>query len=236
MSGPTARCSFLGDHVSSLKALLRGEAITRVEDDGVGVVLDPTGVPEIAPDVLLGVRGPQSLRLSGRVADGSVLAEPCTPEYVRAAIDQIDARAAHRVVAYNIAAVASTTSAAVEVARTGLQWIGEPDWAPHIAPLDIADEFAALRARCDSPADFAARMPDEWVARLALAGTPSQVRDRIDELGRAGVTSAVLDSGRTGPVRGRGRTRRGPPELAGNRGIRLRPCRTHRRHPLPRPR
>ena len=130
--------------------------------------------------------------MSGQVADGTVLAEPCTPEYVRAAIGQIDAAGPHRVIAYNIAAVAPTESDAIAAARPGLEWIGEPDWSPHITPLDIAEEFAALRARCGSPAEFAERLPDEWVARLALAGTAAQVRARIDELGDAGVTSAVL--------------------------------------------
>jgi 5,10-methylenetetrahydromethanopterin reductase len=35
-------------------------------------------------------------------------------------------------------------------------------------------------------------MPDEWVARLAVAGTPDQAKARIRALGDAGVTSSVL--------------------------------------------
>jgi alkanesulfonate monooxygenase SsuD/methylene tetrahydromethanopterin reductase-like flavin-dependent oxidoreductase (luciferase family) len=61
-----------------------------------------------------------------------------------------------------------------------------------VAPLPFAQEFAALRAASASRAEFVERLPDEWVARLALAGTPAQVRERIDELGRAGVTSSVF--------------------------------------------
>lgn len=190
---PDRPLAYLGAHVTQLKALLRGERVSiGTQEDVADVLLDPAVVPATPPDVLLGVRGPKSLALSGRVADGTVLAEPCTPEYVRAAVARIDARTPHRVVAYNVAAVAAEEGDALRAARPGLQWIGEPDWAPHIAPLDIAGEFAALRSRCASPAEFAERMPDEWVARLALAGTPSQVSERIAELGRAGVTSAVL--------------------------------------------
>ena len=73
-----------------------------------------------------------------------------------------------------------------------LAWIGEPDWAPHLRPLPFGAELAVLRARCDSPAQFAARLPDEWVAQLALAGTPDGVRARMGELAGAGVASNVL--------------------------------------------
>ena len=38
--------------------------------------------PAVPPKVLAGVRGPRSLRLSGLVAQGTVLAEPVTPEYL----------------------------------------------------------------------------------------------------------------------------------------------------------
>ena len=81
---------------------------------------------------------------------------------------------------------------ALDEARPGLAWIGEPDWEPHLRPLPFAAELAQLRARCASPQEFAARLPDAWVARLALAGSPAQVRERLDELGAAGVTTSVF--------------------------------------------
>ena len=37
-----------------------------------------------------------------------------------------------------------------------------------------------------------ARLPDEWVARLAVVGTPQVARERLEALGRAGVTGSVL--------------------------------------------
>ncbi|WPO87501.1 LLM class flavin-dependent oxidoreductase [Herbiconiux sp. KACC 21604] len=159
-----------------------------------GVGLEPSSVPEVVPPVLLGVRGPKSLALSGRVADGTVLAEPTTPEYARAALEAISASGPHALVAYNVAAVADDTAAALELARPGLEYVGDSGWAPHIAPLDFAADFAALRARFsdDDRAGFAAALPDEWVARLALAGTPAEVRARHTELAEAGVTSSVL--------------------------------------------
>jgi alkanesulfonate monooxygenase SsuD/methylene tetrahydromethanopterin reductase-like flavin-dependent oxidoreductase (luciferase family) len=190
---PARPLGFLENHVTALRSLLRGDSVAvRAEDPDDIVVLDPSSVPAVAPDILLGVRGPKSLRVSGRVADGTVLAEPAAPEYVRAALGQIAAEGPHRIVAYNFGAVSDDEHEALSAVRPGLQWIGEPDWAPHLAPLDIAEEFAALRAECANGAEFAARMPDEWVSRLALAGTPDHVRAKVDALADAGVTSSVF--------------------------------------------
>ena len=176
----------LDAHVSAVRALLRGDEITE------GVRLDATSVPATPPPLLLGVRGPRSLALSGRIADGTVLAEPVTPEYARAAVASIAATGDHRLVAYNVGSVGPDAAAALAAVRPALAWMGEPDWAPHIDPLPFAAEFAQLRARSASREDFVRDLPDEWVAQLALAGTPAQVRARIDALAAAGVHSSVF--------------------------------------------
>ncbi|WAU83031.1 LLM class flavin-dependent oxidoreductase [Streptomyces sp. Qhu-G9] len=186
----------LEEQLEAVSALLRGHAVdTSASGDHVRLAaaqLDASAVPTTPPPLLAGVRGPRSLALSGRVADGTVLAEPCTPEYVREAITRIAAVRPHRVVTYNVAHVHDDEAAALAQVRPALEWIGEPDWAPHLRPLPFGEEFAALRSQCASREEFVRRMPDEWVARLALAGTPTQVRTRLDELSAAGATSAVL--------------------------------------------
>ncbi|GAA1304084.1 LLM class flavin-dependent oxidoreductase [Saccharothrix xinjiangensis] len=190
---PAGPLTLLEEYLRAVKALLRGEVVERGELVALdGVRLEEACLPEHVPPVLAGVRGPRSLALSGRVADGTVLAEPTTPEYVRAALGQVDAPGPHRLVGYNAAAVDPDRAVAVEAVRDGLAWIGEPDWAPHLAPLPFADEFAALRRECGGREEFARRLPEEWVRRLALAGTPDDVRARLDELFAAGLDSAVL--------------------------------------------
>ncbi|MGM1065657.1 LLM class flavin-dependent oxidoreductase [Saccharothrix sp. Mg75] len=191
---PASPLTLLEEYLRAVTALVRGETADR----GGHVVLDPSVrlepacVPDVPPPVLAGVRGPRSLALSGRVADGTVLAEPVTPEYARAALGHIDARRPHRVVAYNSAAVRPGRAEAVEAVRPGLAWIGEPDWAPHIAPLPFAAEFAALRRGCGSREEFARRLPEEWVRRLSVTGTADDARARLAELYAAGVDSVVL--------------------------------------------
>ncbi|MBU4336128.1 MAG: LLM class flavin-dependent oxidoreductase [Actinobacteria bacterium] len=201
---PRTPLRLLEEHLVTVRALLNGErvdapdALVPIE----GFALDPAAVPEVVPPLLAGVRGPRSLAMSGRVADGTVLAEPCTPEYVRAAVEQIAAPGPHAIVTYNVGSVHDHEGTALAQARPGLAWIGEPDWAPHLAPLPFGAELAALRASCGSQREFAARLPDAWVARLALAGTPDGVRTRLGELAAAGVTSSVFIPAAPDPLTG----------------------------------
>ena len=192
---PARPLTYLEEYTVALRALLRGETVTTAPGAAVvldGVALDPSSVPDAVPDVLLGVRGPRSLAAAGRVAEGVVLAEPCAPAYVRAAVAHVASATPPRVVTYDVAAVDDDEAVALDRARPGLAWIGEPDWAPHVTPLPFAADLAALRARSGSPDEFAAALPDAWVRELTLAGTPDGVRERIAARGDAGATTCVL--------------------------------------------
>lgn len=193
---PARPLGLLEEHLSALASLLRGEAVTSEGVGGQGpltdVRLDPSAVPGTAPRLLAGVRGPRSLAMSGRVADGTVLAEPCAPEYVAAARAQIGATGPHRLVGYDVAAVDDDAAAALARVRPALAWIGEPDWAPHLTPVPFGAELAELRAACATREEFAARMPDAWVAHLSLAGTPADVRAAMAARAAAGLDVSVL--------------------------------------------
>lgn len=191
---PASPVTLLEEYIAALRSILAGRRTTtdgryvRVQDVQLG------RLPEHAPPVFAGVRGPKSLAASGRVADGTILAEPVTPAYLRAARAHIaDNTGFHQLVAYNVGAVHDSQSVARERARIGLQWIGEPDWAPHLAPLPFAAELARLRAQAGDREEFARRLPDEWVDQLAVAGTPAQVRARLAELDEAGAHHLVLN-------------------------------------------
>jgi len=189
---PASPLTMLEETVVAMRALLAGETVStegryvRLRD----VALESPAA--VAPLVIAGVRGPKSLAVSGRVADGTALAEPVTPEYLETVRRQIDAGRPHRIVAYNVAAVHPEASAARDIARTRLDWVGEPDGRVHIEPLPFAEEFFALRAKAGSPAEFAAALPDAWVDQLAVVGTVETARARLDELYAAGAHSVVL--------------------------------------------
>lgn len=198
---PSSPLTLLEEHLRAVRAIVHGE---RVDVDGRYVQLDGVQLespPAHPPRILAGVRGPKSLAASGRAADGTVLAEPVTPEYVAEALRHVAPTREHRVVAYCVAAVDDDAEAARRLARPALAWVGEPDWAPHIAPLPYAQELAALRAGVGSPEEFAQVLPDAWVDDLAVVGTPDAARARMEELWSAGVSVTVLFPLGPDPVR-----------------------------------
>jgi 5,10-methylenetetrahydromethanopterin reductase len=190
---PASPVTLLEEYVAALRSILSGRNTTV---DGRYVTVRDVQLhhaPDPAPPVFAGVRGPKSLAASGRVAAGTILAEPTTPEYLRYARAHLGATAGtHEIVAYNVGAVHDSTSVARVRARQGLRWIGEPDWAPHLTALPFAAELAELRAGVGDREEFARRLPAEWVDQLAVVGTPAQVRERLARLAEAGAQHLVL--------------------------------------------
>lgn len=189
---PPSPLTLLEETLSAMRALLRGE---RLSVHGRHVQLDAVILerpPMVIPRVIAGVRSPKSLAVSGRCADGTILAEPVTPEYLAVARSQIGAHGAHHIVAYEFAAVDADVRAARTRVRPALLWIGEPDSRPHITPLPFAAELAALRTRCATPQEFAAALPDAWVDQLAIVGPAAAARARLTQLHAAGADSVVL--------------------------------------------
>jgi 5,10-methylenetetrahydromethanopterin reductase len=200
-SWPASPLTLLEEYITAMKDILSGAKVSR---DGRYVTLTDVllGEPPVtAPPIYSGVRGPKSMAISGRVADGTLLAEPVTPEYLRVVRGQVaSSRSLHKLAAYNVAAVDESADKARDLARQSLQWIGEPDWAPHIAPLPFAAAFAALRSSAESREDFASRLPDEWVDQLAVVGTPAQAKARLVELSEAGADHLILIPGGPDPL------------------------------------
>ncbi|WP_305787138.1 LLM class flavin-dependent oxidoreductase [Symbioplanes lichenis] len=195
---PASPLTLLREYTVAVRALLRGEpgpAAGRYVDVE-GVVIGET--PATPPPVVLGVRGPKSITLAGEVADGLLLAEPATPSYIAASAARLPA--GPEIITYDAAVVADDGNAARDLVRPGLAWIGEPDWAPHLAGLPFAAELAAHREAAGSPEKFAATMPGAWVRELALAGTPDEVRAGIAARHAAGATSVVLIPAAAGPL------------------------------------
>jgi len=189
---PSSPLAMLEETITAVTEMLRG---TTVSVEGRYVQLRDVALdspPAVPPLILAGVRGPKSLAVSGRVADGTVLAEPVTPEYLAQALRQVDASGPHRIVSYNVGAVHPDAAAARHIARSSLGAIGEPDWRVHIDPLPFASEFRALRETFPTGAEFAAALPDEWVDQLAVVGTPATARARLEELFAAGAHCVVL--------------------------------------------
>jgi alkanesulfonate monooxygenase SsuD/methylene tetrahydromethanopterin reductase-like flavin-dependent oxidoreductase (luciferase family) len=86
-----AKLALLEETITVVRALLGGETVTfqgrTVRVDGVRLVHPPA--PDAVPPLVTGVVRPRSLELSGRVADGTIVAEGQGPSRIAAALGHI---------------------------------------------------------------------------------------------------------------------------------------------------
>ena len=188
----------LEESVDAVRSLLRGDTVTAKGRYTCLREVTLAAPPVVVPPVYVGVRGARSLELAGRAADGTILAEPVTVEYLREACEHIAKGAAmagrgghHPVVAYSLFAAAADPAEARAAAAAALCRAFVPGTEAHLARLDFADELIIrLRAAAHDPALI--DLDDDWVDKLTVCGTPGDCVTRIDALHAAGADSVCL--------------------------------------------
>jgi 5,10-methylenetetrahydromethanopterin reductase len=206
--------SFLMDQMGLLPASPLAafeECITAVSRLLAGDTLDVEGAnftfrsitlthpPSVKVPILAGVIGPRSLRLSGRIADGTVIGVLAGAAYIESALGHIHAgmaaggRGEHAVPTFALSSVDKDGRKAKEAVRASLAFylaaVG-PD-NPLVAALGYGDRLAEILA--DGGMDRLLRdMPEEWIDMSTVSGTPEEVTDRVKALLSAGATSVVL--------------------------------------------
>lgn len=167
-AAPAAPLALLEETVSAVRALLHGEEVRlkgrAVTLDGVRLVHPPREVPP----VVTGVVRPRSLELSGRVADGTIVAEGHGPADVRDALAHV-ARGRAAAGAQGPFDVTVFTYLCVE--------------------RDPARLASLLGPATAGQAEWLGRAPDEL---YHAAGPEEEVAARVRELWEAGAASAVL--------------------------------------------
>jgi 5,10-methylenetetrahydromethanopterin reductase len=157
-------------------------------------------VPGQVPPLSLGVRGAKSLALSGRCADGTILAENAAPAYVAWARERIDEgrrdagrTQPHRLTIYALCAVSETDpdGARATVRRATADMIGDGHATAQTAPLLFAAELDSLIAQGGADALFR-QMPDAWLDDLTITGRPEDGAAAIERLRTAGADAVVL--------------------------------------------
>ncbi|MER7493145.1 LLM class flavin-dependent oxidoreductase [Streptomyces pharetrae] len=143
--------TLLREYLAALRALLRGE---RVSTEGRYVRLDDVALdwPPFEPaEVLAGVTGPRSLRLSGEAADGTILTAVTPPDGVRRARRLIDeGRAAagrtepHRIVVYLLTATGPDASARLRAELTAEGVADVPELGVAGDAEDVAEAVGRL--------------------------------------------------------------------------------------------
>lgn len=197
---PQSQLAALEEVTVAVRSLLAGEEVTL---DGSHVHLDRVKLefpPDVVPPISLGVRRQKSLRLAGRVADGTILAEYASAAYVewargRIAEGQQDAKRsgqAHRVTVFAFIAMDDDRSAALQTLRPLVAaGIAKGRMRVYLEPLGIAEDAERLLAQ--GGRDHLQRaMPDEWISQLALVGSAEECRAAIQGLVAAGADTVVL--------------------------------------------
>lgn len=153
-------------------------------------------VPGDVP-ILTGVLGPKSLRLSGRIADGTVVSVLAGPAYLESSLAHIregmaeSGRTEHLLPTFALFSCSKNRKearAAVRPTLAGyLAAVGAHN--PLTGAYGYGEEIAELLR---TPETLAAALPEEWIDTLAVAGDPDEVSERITALRQAGATSVVL--------------------------------------------
>jgi 5,10-methylenetetrahydromethanopterin reductase len=196
---PPSQLAALEEVALSIRSLLAGERVTfdgaYVHLDGAELVYPPDPIPPLS----LGVRGPKSLALSGRAADGTILAEHAGPDYVAWAREQISSgqreagRAGpHRLTVFAWTCVASQASIARQQLRplvASALAAGKID--AQVAPMGILPQVRELLESGGLP-HLEEAMPDAWIDGLAVVGTPEECRLAIERLVGVGANTVVL--------------------------------------------
>jgi 5,10-methylenetetrahydromethanopterin reductase len=126
----TSKLALLEETITTVRALLHGESVTV---DGRAVHVRDVGLthpPVEPPPVLAGVVRPRSLALSGRVADGTVIAEGHGPDQLAATLSHIGARREHELVVLAYLCVDQDLAVAGPLVAGQAAWLG-------VAPSEV---------------------------------------------------------------------------------------------------
>jgi 5,10-methylenetetrahydromethanopterin reductase len=181
---PKSPLTALEEVTTAVTRLLAGETVTF---EGKTVHLKDVKLdapPVEPPPILLGVMGPKSMALAGRVAGGVVLAEPATPSYVRQSVEQAGSLEGFQVAVFAAMCVRPDRKTAYEWTAPWLGWrIG--DKPPQLTALPFFEDMQKLYA--ESGAEGLVGMPTDWWTQIGAIGTVDDAAAHIEALETAGV-------------------------------------------------
>jgi len=192
--------SALRDATSSLKCLFNAETVTMESElfsltDYSLRISQPIDIP-----IFFGVRGPQMLKLTGKIADGVILSGP--REYLRYAIDTIDKIASER--EKNKKEIEKVVwLPTISTFKGGSEKLARQVVALVVAdtPEQVLDMLDVDRERADrirevvaasGPKAGAELIDEQFIDTFAISGSKEHMVDRFEEIHKLGATEVVL--------------------------------------------
>lgn len=182
----------LEEVITVVRRLLRGDTVTFEGSEVTmrDVALDSP--PAEVPPLLAGVRGPKSLALAGRVADGVVLAEGAGPTYVRQAIAAAGSPDPFRVSVFTSLGIHDDAAVAYRIMApfvADMLGDGSPAVLAHPHIDEIQERFRGRGV------DGIADMPADWWIELGAIGTFGDAVRHAEALVDAGVDDIAFFPG-----------------------------------------
>lgn len=190
----TSPLTAIEEITTAMRQLLHGQRLT-VNGRYVSltdVVLDPP--PDSAPPIILGVRGPKSIALAGRCADGVLLAENSAPDYVRHSREILDKQrdSPGYIGVYAQGYIDNQNpGAALTIMRDEIARMNGGGVAPATSMLPFAEELDAI-AKSGGAEALVRSMPDDWIRQLGIAGNADDGRRAVDAMATAGADAVIL--------------------------------------------
>ncbi len=198
---PASPLRALREAVTAIRRLLAGDEVSGDGDyfhfDGVRLRHPPPGpVP-----LYLGVHGPASLRLSGELADGTVLGWFSSPGYVAWARDCIEegrARAdrpeVHELVALCVLSISAEdpVDAKQRIAGWATPMLTQLAASPQLTASSEGAELLAHFEREGHDGNRASQIPEPLLGRFVAAGNIADCADTVADLLEAGADRVVL--------------------------------------------
>lgn len=173
----------LEEVITAVRQLLDGQ---RVTTRGRYVTLDDVGLdqpPDPVPLVLAGVRGPRSLAMAGRVANGLVLAEATGPTALRQAILTAAPHGPFEVIVFAALCVTAQRQDAYDAMAPFLAGLlGKP--SPGLRAHPYFEEIATINEKTGIPG--LGRMPQDWWDEIGMIGTLEDAQRQRAALHEAG--------------------------------------------------
>ena len=195
LDGPDGGSNFqparrFGEVITVVRRLLDGENVTF---SGRHVQLDSVQLnvpPAIVPPVVAGVRGPKSLALAGRVANGVVLAEGTGPLALQQALKDAKAPGPFSASVFSPLCVTPSAKLAYQIVSTVFGPMIEADDNPALQMLPF---YGELQSRLKSKGfEGLASMPRDWWLQLGPIGTFDDALEHVDMMKTAGATRSAL--------------------------------------------
>lgn len=181
----------LEETFTAVRSLLVGETVTV---DGRYVTLDQVALepaPAVPPLLSAGVRGPKSMEVAGRCADGVILADFVSADYVRAVREQTG-NDDHRITVF--ATIGIGEGAELEAIKQGVGAFlaGVAVDAP--ISLRTAPCWPRLSAEAErtSWAEAVTTLSDDEWTQIAAVGTPDQAASYVRSLIEAGADAVTF--------------------------------------------